>query len=196
MAQLELVNLAERADSKVKTFSQGMKQRLGIAVALIHNPTLVILDEPVNGLDPQGIADMRNLIVRMSREMGKTVIVSSHLLSEIELIATRMLIINKGRKVVEGSVAELLDPAKTIVHIDTTDHTSTLAFIRHSKWQHGIKAETPAIKIEMDKADVPELAGGLVSAGIKLLSIQPRHSLEDYFLSLTTPVQHVEAIAD
>jgi ABC-type multidrug transport system ATPase subunit len=196
MAQLELVNLADRAHSKVKTFSQGMKQRLGIAVALVHNPKLIILDEPVNGLDPQGIADMRNLILKMSREMGKTVIVSSHLLSEIELIASRMLIINKGRKVVEGSVAELLDPAKTILQLDTTDNANAVIFLRQGRWAHSIKAENPVIKIEMDKADVPELTTGLVSAGIQLLSVQPRHSLEDYFLSLTTPEQHVEAIAD
>lgn len=75
-----------------------MKQRLGIAVALVHNPRLIILDEPTNGLDPQGIADMRNLILQLSREMGKTIVVSSHLLSEIEIIANRILIINKGKK--------------------------------------------------------------------------------------------------
>ena len=89
LKQLQTVGLEERAFSKVKTFSQGMKQRLGIAVALVHNPSLIILDEPTNGLDPQGIADMRNLILQLSREMGKTVLVSSHLLSEIELIASR-----------------------------------------------------------------------------------------------------------
>src|SRR4051812_45887010 len=122
MEQLALVGLAERANGKVRTFSQGMKQRLGIAVALIHNPGIIILDEPTNGLDPQGIADMRNLILHLSRHLKKTIVVSSHLLSEIEQIATRMLIIDKGRKVVEGSVEELFDPSKTIVEIETTDH--------------------------------------------------------------------------
>src|SRR6266513_3148370 len=82
MEQLEKVGLAERANSKIKTYSQGMKQRLGIAVALAHDPELIILDEPMNGLDPQGIADVRNLIIHLSSEMGKTVFVSSHLLSE------------------------------------------------------------------------------------------------------------------
>src|SRR5437868_10017134 len=86
MQQLEMVGLAERADSKVKTFSQGMKQRLGIAVALVHDPSLVILDEPANGLDPQGIADIRNLILHLGKDLGKTVVVSSHLLSEVEQI--------------------------------------------------------------------------------------------------------------
>jgi ABC-type multidrug transport system ATPase subunit len=98
MDQLDMVGLADRSDSKVKTYSQGMKQRLGIGIALVHNPDLIILDEPTNGLDPQGIADIRNLILKLSTEMGKTVIVSSHLLSEIELIANRMIVIHKGKK--------------------------------------------------------------------------------------------------
>jgi len=119
MQQLKMVGLEERATSKVKTFSQGMKQRLGIAVALVHDPQLIILDEPTNGLDPQGIADMRNLILHLSREQGKTIVVSSHLLSEIELVANRMIIIHKGKKIVEGKVAELLDPSRSLVQIET-----------------------------------------------------------------------------
>src|SRR5512138_2920395 len=87
MEQLEKVGLAERANSKVKTYSQGMRQRLGIAVALLHDPDLIILDEPMNGLDPQGIADIRNLIIHLSAHQNKTVFVSSHLLSEMEIIA-------------------------------------------------------------------------------------------------------------
>ena len=151
MKQLEMVGLAERAHSKVKTFSQGMKQRLGIAVALIHNPRLIILDEPTNGLDPQGIADMRNLILRLSREMGKTIVVSSHLLSEIEIIANRILIINKGKKVVEGNAAELLDPAKTIVQIETLDNTATKNSMTGSPWASFILPSAGAIKLQMDK---------------------------------------------
>lgn len=112
MDQLDRVGLSARAQSKVHTFSQGMKQRLGLAIALVHNPDLVILDEPVNGLDPQGIADIRNLILHLSREEGKTIFISSHLLSEMEMIADNMLIIDKGRKVVEGPVQELLTPEK------------------------------------------------------------------------------------
>src|SRR5207342_3693875 len=107
--------LAGREQDKVKTFSQGMKQRLGIAIALAHDPELIILDEPTNGLDPQGIADVRNLILRLSREMKKTLLISSHLLSEMELIADSMIIIDKGKKIVEGKVNELFDPAETVV---------------------------------------------------------------------------------
>ena len=113
-----MVGFADREQDKVKTFSQGMKQRLGIAVALIHNPRLIILDEPTNGLDPQGIADMRNLILHLSRHLHKTVIVSSHLLNEIEQISTRMLIIDKGKKMAEGMSASLIDPAKTMVEVE------------------------------------------------------------------------------
>jgi ABC-type multidrug transport system ATPase subunit len=107
-----MVGLGGRENDKVKTYSQGMKQRLGIAVALVHNPRLIILDEPTNGLDPQGIADMRNLILHLSRHMNKTVIVSSHLLHEIEQISTRMLIIDEGKKMAEGTVASLMDPER------------------------------------------------------------------------------------
>lgn len=196
MEQLEMVGLANRAHSKVKTYSQGMKQRLGIAIALVHNPKLVILDEPTNGLDPQGIADMRNLILRMSREMGKTVIVSSHLLTEIEQVATRMLIINQGKKIVEGSVATLLDPAKTLVQIESTDPAAARAWIAKSYWSAGLIEGTAIIKLQMKRDEIPELAAGLVSAGIPLLAIQPRHSLEDYFLKLTTPNQHVAAFTN
>ena len=104
MDKLEKVGLAERADSKIKTYSQGMKQRLGIAVSLVHDPDLIILDEPMNGLDPQGIADIRHLINHLSKDHGKTVFISSHLLSEMEQVADSLLIIHKGKKIAEGSM--------------------------------------------------------------------------------------------
>ena len=119
MDRLEKVGLSERANSKVKTYSQGMKQRLGIAIALVHDPQLIILDEPMNGLDPQGIADIRNLILHLSRDLNKTIVVSSHLLSEMELIADSMLIIDKGKKIVEGKMNELFAPSETIVELHT-----------------------------------------------------------------------------
>jgi ABC-type multidrug transport system ATPase subunit len=194
MEQLKMVGLAERAESKVKTFSQGMKQRLGIAVALVHNPRLIILDEPTNGLDPQGIADMRNLIMQLSREMGKTIVVSSHLLSEIEIIANRILIINKGKKIVEGSAAELLDPAKTIVQIDTLNNEATKHKLAQSKWVTFVLPSENIIKMQMNKNAIPELTNDLTQMGVGILSIQPRHSLEDYFLSLTTQQNNVDLI--
>ena len=184
--QLDYVGLADRANSKVKTFSQGMKQRLGIAVALVHNPKLVILDEPINGLDPQGIADIRNLILRLSREEKKTVFISSHLLSEMELIADSLLIIDKGRKVVEGKMTDLINPQQTIVELETIDIDATIHFLNNSTWKDNLKEKSGgALKLEMKKEFVPELNRQLVNAGISVTSIHPIHSLEDYFLSKT-----------
>lgn len=133
-AQLEMVGLSGRENDPVKTFSQGMKQRLGIAVALIHNPRLIILDEPTNGLDPQGIADMRNLILHLSRHLHKTVIVSSHLLNEIEQISNRMLIIDNGKKIVEGTVESLMDPARTLVEVTVDDPIADASRIETTGW--------------------------------------------------------------
>jgi ABC-type multidrug transport system ATPase subunit len=192
MLQLEKVGIAERATSKVKTFSQGMKQRLGIACALIHDPELIILDEPTNGLDPQGIADVRNLILQLSKEEGKTIFVSSHLLSEIELIADSMLIIDQGKKVAEGKVADLLNPADTLVEIDTMDKEATRNILQQSRWSQLIQPSGKII-LKMHRKDIAHLTKFLVEQNVEVLAIQPKHSLEDYFLSLTTANQHVAA---
>ena len=185
MDRLQMVGLADRSSSKVKTYSQGMKQRLGIAIALVHDPKLIILDEPTNGLDPQGIADMRNLILSLSREMGKTVVVSSHLLSEIELIANRMIIINKGKKIAEGSVAELLDPSNTLVQLETTDDTETFNKIQTTAWASTATLTKKYIQFTINKSEIPQLVFSLTEMNVGIIAIQPRHSLEDYFLSLT-----------
>jgi ABC-2 type transport system ATP-binding protein len=195
MAQLEMVGLADRSDSKVKTFSQGMKQRLGIAVALVHNPELIILDEPTNGLDPQGIADMRNLIIQLSKERSKTILVSSHLLSEIELVANRMLIIHKGRKMAEGKVSELLDPAKTLVKVETADKALALQKIKQSAWANNLTG-TDDIAFTIDKNKIPALSKDLIEMGVPVVAIVPQHSLENYFLSLTNQASHVEAFTN
>lgn len=195
--QLELVGLKDRADSKVRTFSQGMKQRLGIAVALVHDPQLIILDEPVNGLDPQGIADMRNLILELSRHQGKTIMVSSHLLNEIELIANRMLIIDKGKKVAEGAVKELFDPAQTVVEATVNNPDTVQLYLAGSKWQSFVRGrELNIFTLQLHKQQIPALTVDLVQANAEIISIQPRHSLETYFLSLTTANRHVETFTD
>jgi ABC-type multidrug transport system ATPase subunit len=196
LQQLKMVGLEERAFSIVKTFSQGMKQRLGIAVALVHNPKLIILDEPTNGLDPQGIADMRNLILKLSREMGKTILVSSHLLSEIELIANKMIIIHKGKKIVEGAVAELLDPAKSLVYMETTDDVDAKEKIASSPWGQFLQTDSNTLKLQMDRDQIPALVAYLVNLNVQIVAVNPTHSLEDYFLSLTTQPGHVEAFAN
>ena len=193
MDQLEQVGLTERAHSKVRTFSQGMKQRLGIAIALIHDPQLIILDEPTNGLDPQGIADIRNLILHLSRHQGKTIVVSSHLLHEIELIANRMLIIDKGKKIMEGTVAELVDPARTMVHIEVTNPQEVMTWLQSSKWSSSVKEQhNNIVLLQMNKPQVPELTADLVKAGAHIMALQPQNSLESYFLSLTTENRHVD----
>ena len=196
MDQLELVGLATRYNSKVGTFSQGMKQRLGIAVALVHNPDLIVLDEPTNGLDPQGIADIRNLILKLSHERNKTILVSSHLLSEIELIANRMVIIHNGKKVVEGEVKVLLDPSKTIVKLETGDNLKTVDLLSKSNWTKGLTTVQNQIQFEIIKSEIPDLIRFLIANQTDIYLIQNLHSLEDYFLKLTNPKEDVHAFTN
>jgi ABC-type multidrug transport system ATPase subunit len=197
MQQLERVGLSGREHDKVKTFSQGMKQRLGIAVALVHDPQLIILDEPTNGLDPQGIADVRNLILHLSREMRKTVLVSSHLLNEIEQVATTVLIIDKGKKIVEGSAEALFDPSQTIVEVDTLNNQQCLALLQQSQWQQYLQPQRRHnILLRMNRKLLPELNKWLVENNVAIVSFQPRHTLEDFFLQVTSGKQYVEAFTD
>ncbi len=187
MDQLNMVGLAERAHSKVKTYSQGMKQRLGIATALVHDPALIILDEPTNGLDPQGIADVRNLILQLSREKNKTMLISSHLLSEMELIADSMLIIDKGKKLVEGKVSELFHPSETVVELKTTDDEAAYEKIKQSGLQKYLKDKrNDCLLLRLHRNQVPEIIKTLVQLDVEVISLHARHSLEDYFLSLTS----------
>ncbi len=194
MDQLEMVGLAERAHSKVKTYSQGMKQRLGIATALVHDPKLIILDEPTNGLDPQGIADVRNLILHLSKEMKKTLLISSHLLSEMELVADSMIIIDKGKKIVEGKVNELFDPADTVVELKTLNDAETYKQLQVPGLQQFVQEKrNDCILLKLHRNEAPALLRKLVQMNIEVVSFHSRHSLEDYFLSLTTPA-HVDSL--
>lgn len=197
MAQLEQVGLQERAQSKVKTFSQGMKQRLGIAVALVHDPQLIILDEPTNGLDPQGIADIRNLILLLSKQQGKTILVSSHLLYEIEMTANRMIIIDKGKKIAEGGVKELFDPSRMLIQVSFANVAHIAAQLENSPWKTRIKTrEQNSILFQMDQQEVPALTAALVNMGAAITALQPQHSLEAYFLALTTANRHVDTFTN
>jgi ABC-2 type transport system ATP-binding protein len=174
-----------------------MKQRLGIAIALIHDPQLIVLDEPTNGLDPQGIADIRNLILHLSRHQGKTIMVSSHLLHEIELIANRMLIIDKGKKIMEGTVAELVDPARTRVHLEVSNPQQVVTWLQSSRWSTCLQEHNKGvILLQMNKQQVPELTADLVKAGAHIMALQPQNSLESYFLSLTTENRHVDTFTN
>ena len=142
MEILETVGLKERRTSKVKTYSHGMKQRLGIAQALLHDPELIILDEPTTGLDPQGMKEIRDLIIHLRDEKNKTIFLSSHLLSEVEQIANRMIIINKGKTVVEGYVQDLLNSAELKVTFEVDDLDSAKQLISQSRWDDKLNSTT------------------------------------------------------
>ena len=185
-ATLEKVGLAHRAKDKVQTFSLGMKQRLGIGIALVHNPSLIILDEPTNGLDPQGIADIRQLIQYLAKEEGKTVLVSSHLLSEIEQVAHQILIIHQGKKMVEGVTKELLDPEKRIVQIKTTDDANALKVIAAGRFSNYLLPRGEGVYLKIPTREIPLLNESLVKAGVALHGIETKNSLEDYFLQITS----------
>jgi ABC-type multidrug transport system ATPase subunit len=183
---LEQVGLSHRSQDKVQTFSLGMKQRLGIAIALVHNPSLIILDEPTNGLDPQGIADIRSLIQYLAKEEGKTVFVSSHLLSEIEQVANQILIIHQGKKMVEGVTKELLDPEKRIVQIKTLDDVKALSIIVAGGFSQYLLSRKEGIFLKLPTTAIPMLNESLVQSGISVLGIETKNSLEDYFLQITS----------
>ena len=187
MECLTLVGLEKRAKDPVRVYSQGMKQRLGIAVALVHNPDFIILDEPTNGLDPQGIADIRNLIMMLSKDRGKTILVSSHLLSEIEQVADSMLIINKGKKIVEGKVKELVNPEKLHLEIVCSDNLKAFELLSDSAWANGLRrSNSQSVSIQTDAGSVAALNKYLVDQHIGVTSLRAMNSLEAYFLSLTS----------
>ena len=185
-ATLAQVGLIARAKDKVQTYSLGMKQRLGIGIALLHDPQLIILDEPTNGLDPQGIADIRQLIKSISKDQGKTVLVSSHLLSEIEQIASHILIIHQGKKMAEGPTSSLLDPNKTIVQIKTLDDVDAKQKLLESNYRSNLLERSEGLYLSIPKLEIPTLNAFLVASNISLPSLEAKNSLEDYFLQLTS----------
>ena len=180
---IDFVGLNGRESSKFKTFSHGMKQRLGIAQALMHNPELIILDEPTTGLDPQGIIDIRNLILKLSQQQGKTVILSSHQLSEIELIANRMVIINKGKTVIEGKVSELLNNEEMLVKIQVDNPKKCLEIIKASFDQISeAKAMEEEVEMVMNPKLIPEINQLITKNNIRVFAIEQKKKLEDYFI--------------
>jgi ABC-type multidrug transport system ATPase subunit len=197
MEQLDMVGLKDRAQDKVQTYSQGMRQRLGIAIALIHKPQLIILDEPTNGLDPQGIADIRNLILHLSKNAKKTILISSHLLSEMEQVATRLLIIDKGKKLIEGETEKLFDPSQTVIELETLNNEAARILLNSSSWQQALQPQrNEKILLKMHRNQIPDLNVWLVQNKISVLALQSRHSLEDYFLQVTSGKQHVAAFTN
>jgi ABC-type multidrug transport system ATPase subunit len=175
---LDMVGLRERADSKVGEYSHGMNQRLGIAQALIHRPEVVILDEPTNGLDPQGMKDVRDLM-RGLGAAGTTVFLSSHLLHEVEQVCNRALIINKGRVIVEGPVSE--------VKVLTRDQTRARQLLGALVGSDNVSEDEEFLVVDGVDGQVPDLIEQLVREGVKIEAIVParEQGLEDYFLGLT-----------
>lgn len=181
---LDFVGLSGREKDKVGGFSHGMRQRLGIAQTLLHQPDLIVLDEPTTGLDPQGIIDMRNLILRLKNEQKKTIILSSHNLTEVELICNRMVIIHRGKSIVEGDVANLLNEDDQIIRLQTaSESTPALMNFLNRKFNPKIINEQ-VVEIAISKEHIPTLNMELVSAGIPVYAIEAKRKLEDYFINL------------
>jgi ABC-2 type transport system ATP-binding protein len=182
---LEIVALADRADDRVGGFSHGMKQRLGIAQALLHSPELIVLDEPTSGLDPRGMKDVRELIRELGAA-GTTVFLSSHLLHEVEQVCTRAVIINKGRVVVQGPVSELR-PRNDAVKVLTGDQGRAVEVLRGHFGAGGVVEDESYLVVKADEDAVPEMVRRLVADGVEVRAVVPasEQGLEDFFLELT-----------
>jgi len=180
---LKEVDLWDKKNQKVGGFSQGMKQRLGIAQTLIHQPSLIILDEPSNGLDPQGQSDMRSLILRINQEMGITVIISSHILSEIEKISNRMVVINKGEKIVEGNVQELMQNELLKVSFKSENLDSIALFLK--KQSIDFESSNDSIVANINEENIPLILKKMVDENISITEMKQMRTLEELFLGLT-----------
>ena len=182
---LELVGLGPRRNSAVRTYSQGMRQRLGIAMALLPRPRLVLLDEPTNGLDPQGITHIRSVIQDLNRRDGVTFLISSHLLHEVEVTCTRVGILKEGRLAAEETVAGILAKAGSAVRIEAEPAAQALSVIQSLPYVRGAAADgNGAILAQVEPARRAELNAELVKAGVRVSGFVPeRMTLEGYFLS-------------
>lgn len=191
MAALARVGLKQRAHDKVRTFSHGMKQRLGIAQALLTGPELIILDEPTTGLDPQGMKDVRELIQRLAREEGMTIFLSSHLLSEIEQVATRMAVVHRGKVVAQGTIAELLAQEATDYSLQASPVKQALKLMAPIPWARVLSSGDIMIELRLEPGRAAELNTLLVAKGIEVSALYPRRTLEDFFLKVTKGVPEI-----
>ena len=186
---LERVGLADRAGDRVGTYSQGMRQRLGIARCLLADPKLIILDEPMNGLDPGGILELRQLIADLAAE-GRTVFVCSHLLDEIEKTCHAAAVIDRGRLIAQGTITELTRQAGS--HYEVTCENPMAALALLSGHPAVVEAHQTATGVRLtlnDPKAVSALTGRLIESGIAVAGFAPIHvSLEDRFLKLTSRV--------
>lgn len=184
---LKLVGLADTGRKKAGQFSLGMKQRLGIAAALLHNPTLLILDEPTNGLDPGGIIEMRELLRTLNKNEGITIIISSHLLPEIEKLVTDIGIINKGKMLFEGSLHELMRRQQEASYLafETNDNTTALSLIQNQYVEAHLRDEKILLP-QLPKPVIARLNQTLVQHDIEVYGIATMtNDLESIFMNLT-----------
>jgi ABC-2 type transport system ATP-binding protein len=179
----ELVALAHRLDQRVGTYSLGMRQRLGIAQALLGSPRLLILDEPANGLDPAGIREIRELLRELATERQMSVFVSSHLLGEIEQMCDRVAIIHHGRILREGSVQELISSRREMeFRVDDVEHAAQI--VREKGFE--FRADTDRLWVSIDENDAPALVSALAGGGVAVFHAQRRlETLEEMFLQAT-----------
>ena len=179
---LEVADLGEAINRKVKTYSHGMKQRLGIAQALLGKPDLLILDEPTTGLDPQQMREMREL-VRSIALRGATVLLSSHLLGEVEQVCSHAAIVNKGHVVATGTVDELIGRATTI-YIEVDDVARARSVLTKVPGVRAVTDEGTGLAIDLEGIDRKEIVARLVRGGVGVETVMSRHRLEDAFLSM------------
>ncbi|AXG74889.1 ATP-binding cassette domain-containing protein [Flavobacterium arcticum] len=182
---LELVDLTRDAKRKVKQYSLGMKQRLAIAMALLSEPKLLLLDEPVNGLDPNGMRDIRQLLVKLNKEQGITIFVSSHLLAEIEKMCTHVGIISNGKLRFEGTIQELSEQSGTCkIQLTLKDA---------SQWHEKLLEEYPSVTLESnaqlsielsDREKIPAFTKELINRGAELYELKVLNGLEEWFMTL------------
>jgi len=178
METVRFVGLEERIGDPVRVYSHGMRQRLALAQALLPRPDLVLLDEPAEGLDPEGIHEMRELILRLNRERGMTVVLSSHLLSEVEQMCDRIAILNQGRMIFQGRWGDL-GAREAGFRLEVDDWKKALPVIEMCGAKI-VAEETLALKPDGDIAD---LVAALVQAGVRVRAVQPvRRSLEELYL--------------
>lgn len=187
---LELVELKGRANDPFSNYSMGMKQRLGIASALLSDPEFVVLDEPTNGLDPAGMKEIRELIISLG-EQGKTVFVNSHLLHEIQLIASRVAIIKNGKVIAQGTVKELMNRGDCL-QIRVTEPEKAEALFNNLDWITSVKREDEKLILGIKPELAAEVSAVLARDGIYLTEMKTQdNTLEDLFLELTGEEAHV-----
>lgn len=180
---LQLVGLDNTGKKKAKNFSLGMRQRLGIAIALVGDPDFLVLDEPINGLDPQGIIEMRELILKLNREQQITVLISSHILDELSKLATHYGFIDNGRIVKEMSAQELEEACRKCVRVEVSDTLALARVLEEWKTEYHILSDTTADVYE--KVSVSKLVMALAKENCEVLSIKEHdESLESYYVSL------------